>query len=304
MRSWTSSGTPSGPPGVQVKPGTASGSGWTSRYESRKPASASASADRPVDGVGDLRPDGGDRRRPVEMRRRVEVARQERREAGGGERWQHGQVLLDRGQPHRLLEVQRLRERGAVADLVRPIRVRREVDVADGHEPARQDLDPDIDAVRAGRIDDREPRDDLRAVARVPAQRIRDDARVVLALLDADDVGARCVDNVDDLRERLGTASALQAPVPRVQVQLVAAVEDVQVQDANDGRLGDASRRGPDGDRRPAREREQARNGETRKSTTRAHPDLQIGRQLPGGLSTLRGHRVECLPDLWCPAAP
>jgi hypothetical protein len=31
-----------GVPGVQVSPGRATGSGWTSRYESRKPASASA----------------------------------------------------------------------------------------------------------------------------------------------------------------------------------------------------------------------------------------------------------------------
>ena len=43
IRSNTSCGSSSGPPGVQVKPGTAIGSGWISRYESTNPTRRSAS---------------------------------------------------------------------------------------------------------------------------------------------------------------------------------------------------------------------------------------------------------------------
>ena len=80
-------------------------------------------------------------------------------------------------------------------------------------------------------------------IARVPAERRRDHARVVLALLDADDVGARCLDDMLDLGERLGTAGRSMAPRARMEVELIATVEDVQAHDADD-RGGLDGRRG------------------------------------------------------------
>ena len=80
MRSCTSRGTDSGPPGVQVKPGT------RDRVRMHLPVGIPEArvgvraAHGPVEGEGNLRADGGDRRRPVEVRRRVEVAGQEDRE--------------------------------------------------------------------------------------------------------------------------------------------------------------------------------------------------------------------------------
>ena len=114
-------------------------------------------------------------------------------------------------------------------------------------------------------------RDHLRAVARVPAQCLSDDAGVVLALLDPDDVRARCIDDVDHLLERLGTPSRPKAPLPGVEVELVAAIEDVQVQDANDGRV----RRGrPGRDRRPPGERNERHERERGEQAPGLHRGL------------------------------
>ena len=101
----------------------------------------------------------------------------------------------------------------------------------DRHHLAGPELDVDVDAAALRRVDQPVAGDDLRPLAGEPAEGARDPAGGVLALLEADDVGARGPDRLQDLGERLRAAAALRAPVAGPQVELVAAVEDVEGHD-------------------------------------------------------------------------
>ena len=157
---------------------------------------------RPRHRVADLvaQPDG--RGRPVEVRGRVEVAGQQRRDAGPQRRTQPGQRGADLRQARAALQPQHLLERAAVLDRVGPVRIRREVDVAEREDLAGPDLREHVAAVRIGRVDEREARDDVQAVAPVrPAGLAGDPLGVALGLLQPDDVGAGAADDLADLAE-------------------------------------------------------------------------------------------------------
>ena len=143
-------------------------------------------ADGPVDRVAHFAPERGDRGRPVEVRGRVEVARQEGRDALRLEPRQRRELAGEGRHAQSVLEREHLLERRAVAHEVRAVGVGRQVHVHERHDAAGRDLGEDVDAVAAGRIDQGVTRRDLHPLARVEAERIGDRARVVLALLEAE----------------------------------------------------------------------------------------------------------------------
>ncbi len=159
-------------------------------------------AHRPRDRVAQAvaGPDG--RRRPVEVRRRVEVAGQERRDPGV-ERGAHAaERRAGRGHAGGALVAQDLPQRLAVPDEVRAVGIGREVLVGEREDLPRLHLREHVLPARAGRVDQRVARDDVEPVAPVrPAERLGDPARVPLRLLQADDVGVGGLDRADDAAE-------------------------------------------------------------------------------------------------------
>ena len=99
-------------------------------------------AHRPVERERHVGADGADRRRPVEVRRRVEVPGQEDGDPPRGQLGQDGELLLDRRQPDRALELVQLLRGAAVPHEVRAVRLGGEVRVPDGDHlcpaPARR----------------------------------------------------------------------------------------------------------------------------------------------------------------------
>jgi hypothetical protein len=122
---------------------------------------------RPGDRVADVGAHGVGRRRPVQVRRRVEVAGDERGDAASQRRPQRAQRVAD-------------------------LRQAREVHVGEREHLPGRDLGEHVLAARRRRVDQRVARDDVQPVAPVrPAERVRDPARVPLGLLQPDDVGVR-----------------------------------------------------------------------------------------------------------------
>ena len=226
-------------------------------------------AHRPVEGERDLRPDGGDGRRPIEMRRRVEVPGQEDGDPVRGERGQGVEVHLGGRQPDPALERVQPRWCGAVPHPVGAVRRRGQVGVGDRHDPPGPELDVDIDAVARRRVDQPVARDDLEPLAGEPAEGAGNPLRRVLRLLEPDDVRAGRPDRLEHLGERRLAAAALRAPVAGSQVELVAAVEDVQRHHAEAhaalALVGSRRRRRRErrADQEPSRERPQAPPGDS-----------------------------------------
>ncbi len=167
-----------------------------------EPGRGERAGHRPGDGIRDVGPRGVGGRRPVQVRRRVEVAGHQRRDAAPQGGPDAAEQRADLRHPRDPLVAQHLRERLPVAHEVRAVRIRREVLVGEREDLAGLDLREHVGAARVRRVDQREPRDDVEPVAPVrPAERLGDPRRVALRLLQADDVGVRRPDRADDAAE-------------------------------------------------------------------------------------------------------
>ena len=253
-------------------------------------------AHRPIHGKRHVGASGGHGCRPVQVGRRVEVTDEEDGDAGRRKARQSGELVGERRQSRRPLQIEDLGERRPVAQDVRPVRIGRQVDVRDRDDPARPDLDVHVQPVRARRIDDRVAGDDLGPLARVPAERVGDQLGAVLALLEADDVRPRRANRLHDLRQGLGAAGGAVAPRPGVEVELVAAVEDVEGHDPQldrwRGRWGSGRT-----ERRSHKDRGQANREAGQPVPAVAHRGLLPGRPRSGGplrAGIVRSHRLAC----------
>jgi hypothetical protein len=200
---------------------------------------------RPLDAVG-----------AIEVRGRVEVTAEEDGDASRGERRETLKLVLEVGHAQFVLELEYLLDRGAVAELVGPVGVGGKVHVGDGHDTPGLRFDENVEPVGAGRVDDRVAGDDLRARAAVPAELLRERAGVHHALFEADDVGAGSADRGGDLVERLGAPGRVLAELPRLEVELVPAVEDVEAHDPQSGAAGWRARSGRRSDQEKRRRHE------------------------------------------------
>ncbi len=181
---------------------------------------------RPAQRVLHLRPDGGHRRRPVEVRRGVEVAGQEGRHAGSRLARERAEVRADLAQPRGALVLQHLRRALAVAHELRAIWARGQVDVADRGHAARPHRH--VSEAHAAALDgvDRIAGDHMQRLVGVrQSRRVGDPPQVPLWLLYPDHVRAGGLDGVPDT----------------VEVDLYAAVPDVEGHDGE--RLGGRGRR-------------------------------------------------------------
>jgi hypothetical protein len=162
--------------------------------------------DGPGDRIPDLFADGIDGGRPIEMRRGVEVACEEHRDAARGQAGKDVELRLDRRQPCRTFKGEHGGTRLAVANPVRPVGVGRQMDVGDGDEPAGCHLGQGVHAVRPRRIDQGEPGDQLEPGLAEPAEHVGQPALVRRPFLQTDDVRVRGTDGRGDLRQGLRAA--------------------------------------------------------------------------------------------------
>ena len=188
-----------GVPAVHVSPGRSTGSGCASRYESRNPASARAADTGQRSGYFTCGLHGSHGGRPVQVRRGVEVAGEERRHAAGALPGQRAEVRADLAEPRLALVLQHLGRTLAVAHQLRPVRARRQVHVGDCHHPARADRDvAEAHPAALHRID-RVVRDQVQRLVRVGhPRRVRDAPEIALGLLDPHHVRTRRPDRLAD----------------------------------------------------------------------------------------------------------
>ncbi len=273
-----------GLPEGQVSPWSSTGSGCADAVRVDEPRLLHEPARRPVDRIMDLvaEPDG--LRRPVQPRRRVEVAEQHRGDALVDERYECGDGGLHGGNAHASFDLQDRRTLRAAPDQVRAVGPGRQMHVRQGNDLAGSDLHEQVEPAATGSVDQWQPRDDLlpHVVVRV-AERLGQARNVAEPLLDGDHVGV----------------GGLRAPDDAVEVHHLAAVLDVELHHAeHDGRGGGGRGRREQrgGERhRDARahadppERRCTRGGHGQHATASGRPDASRGRASRPGRRTVDG---------------